>query len=249
MKLHQLLAILPKIKADSAKAKTALYHNIQKTPELFKGLSRTYEPREDDGFVYPSESKAVQLNAKKILEQFADACTELFDTAAMQDHANTDAKAAVEVDGRIILENVPVANLLFLEKQLTDIKAFAQMLPSLDADQSWTYDSNRGVYVTEGKQSVKTKKVMKAVVLYEATKEHPAQVKEASEDVVEGVWTTIQFSSALPQDEINQLLSRIDKLIKAVITAREKANGLEVQQQSVAAPIFSYLFGNLLQSG
>lgn len=245
MKLHQLLAILPKIKSDAIKSKTELYHKIQKTPELFNGLSRTYQPREEDGFVYPSESKSIQLNAREIVAKFAEACKDLFDSSAMQDWANTQASASIEVDGRTVLIDVPVAYLLFLEKQLTEIKAFAKALPVLDSDRTWTYDSNRSAYVTEPKESVKTKKVSKPVVLYEATDKHPAQVKEVTEDIVEGIWSTVQMSSALPKNEIDQLVARIDKLIKAVVVAREEANGMECDRQNTAQ-IFDYLFGSML---
>ncbi|YAG12836.1 hypothetical protein NSTC745_02147 [Nostoc sp. DSM 114161] len=81
------------------------------------------------------------------------------------------------------------------------------------------------------------------MVLYEATKEHPAQVKESSEDVPEGTWRTVKFSGAISQARQNELLRRVDKLMQEVIFAREQANSLEVTQQNqVARSIFGYLF-------
>ncbi|MEM8640102.1 MAG: hypothetical protein AAGG51_14990 [Cyanobacteria bacterium P01_G01_bin.54] len=241
MKIHQLIAILQSVKNKSGKAKTAVYQLAQKT-ELFKGLSRTYEPRQEEGYVYPPESKSVQKQATDLMQQFQAACTELFDLCATQEKSNTKAKAAVTVEGQVILTDVPVGTLLFLEKQLVDVQTFIGKLPVLDIDQDWEYDSNRGCYATPPKQTAKTKKITKPVVLYEATKEHPAQVKEVSEDIVEGTWSLINFSGALPQDQINEMLRRVDKLLKAVVIAREEANSTEIEEQKIAEPIFNYLF-------
>jgi hypothetical protein len=242
MKLHQLLAVLQSAKNNSAKAKTAVYHLAQKP--FFKGLSRTYEPREEEGFVYPPESQNVQLKAEKLIEQFVEASSEYLDLCASQDLTNTTAKASVVVDGVTILKDVPVTHLLFLEKQLIDVKTFISSLPVLDADKEWEYSTTRGCWVTPTRKSAKTKKITKPVVLYEATKEHPAQVKEVSEDVVEGTWTNFDMSGALPQDKLNELLVKAEKLIKAVVIAREEANSIEVKQFPVASPLFVYLFGN-----
>ncbi|NEO85787.1 MAG: hypothetical protein F6J87_16275 [Spirulina sp. SIO3F2] len=241
MKIHQLIAILQSVKNKSSKAKTAVYQLAQKV-ELFKGLSRTYEPRQEDGYIYPPESKPVQKQATDLMQQFRTACTELFDLCATQEKSNTKAKASVTVDGQVIVADVPVGTLLFLEKQLVDVQTFIGKLPVLDIDQEWEYDSNRGCYATAPKQTAKTKKITKPVVLYEATKEHPAQVKEVSEDIVEGTWSLINFSGALPQDQINEMLRRVDKLLKAVVIAREEANSIEVEELKVAEPIFDYIF-------
>jgi len=243
MKLHQLLAVINTVKSNSTKAKTAVYHAVQKL-DSFKGLARTYQPLEEGGYVYPAESRTVQKKVENLIDEFIQASSEFFNLAATQDWANSEANAAVAVDGVTILEDVPVSHLLFLEKQLEDVKTFISSLPVLDLDKEWHYDTNRGAYTTEPKQTAKTKKITKPVVLYEATKEHPAQVKEVSEDVVEGTWTLIEMSGALPQDRVNELLVRVNKLIKAVILAREEANNLDVVQKQVASPVFVYLFSD-----
>jgi hypothetical protein len=77
--------------------------------------------------------------------------------------------------------------------------------------------------------------------MYEATKEHPAQVKEVTEDVTAGQWTTIKYSSALPVSRVNELLSKVEKLQKAVKFAREQANSQKVETQKVGEAVFNYL--------
>lgn len=243
MKLNQLIAVLQSVKANANKGKTEVYQLTQKTA-LFQGLNRTYQPREEDGFVYPSESQKLTLKAEDLIEKFVQACSEFLDLAATQDYANTEAKASVSVEGETILSDVPVSHLLFLEKQLQDVKAFIASLPVLSIDKDWQHDPNRGCYVTSPKETVKTKKIADFVVAYEATEHHPAQIKEVTKDVVEGTWSLIEFSGALPQDRINLMLRRVELLQKAVIQAREEANSRDVQQRQVASAIFGYLFAS-----
>ena len=138
---------------------------------------------------------------------------------------------------------MPVPYLLFLEKQLADIKAFAAAIPTLPIDRDWSYDSNRGLYVSGPIETAKTKKVTEFVVAYEATDKHPADVREVSNDIVEGTWSQLRFSGALPQDELNAILRRVDDLLKGVVKAREAANGITVNQQDTAAPLLGYIFG------
>ncbi len=242
MKLNQVIAILQTVKANTAKAKTSVYQLIQKSA-LFQGISRTFQPVAEDGFVYPPENQTLQIKAEDLLTQFEQACTELFNLCATQDWSNAQAKADIVVDGTTILREVPVSYLLFLEKQLTDMKTFISTLPVLDNSESWVYDQQQACFATEAKYTTKTKRIVKPVVLYEATKEHPAQVKESSEDVPEGTWRTVKFSGAISQARQNELLRRVDRLTQEVIFAREQANSLEVTEQNqVARSIFGYLF-------
>lgn len=241
MKLHQLLPIIQKVKASTAKAKTALYHQVQKR-DLFDGLSRTYTPRDDEGYVYPSEAKPIQAQTSDLIAQFVEVNRELFDECASQDWTNAGAKADLEVDGMVLLSDVPVTYLLFLEKQVEDLKTFVTALPTQDITEEWSYDSARDCYASAPKLTTKTKKITKPVVLYEATAQHPAQVKESSEDVVEGTWTAIKFTAALPPSEIRQILLRVQKLEKAIIKAREAANQTDAQKKEVADAILNFVF-------
>ncbi|HEY9644698.1 MAG TPA: hypothetical protein V6C57_29650 [Coleofasciculaceae cyanobacterium] len=241
MKLNQLIAVLQSVKQNSTKAKTEVYHLVQK-PALFQGLSRTFQPREEDGFVHPSETQKLTLKVDELLEKFNQACSEFWDLSATQDWANTKAKASIVVDGQTILPDVPVPYLLFLEKQLADVKTFIQSLPVLAIDKDWRHDAGRGCYVTEPKETVKTKKITEFVTVFEPTEHHPGQAKEVTKDVVEGTWSLVEFSGALPKDRIDELLKRVDKLSKAVVQAREEANSTTVDQQQVASSLFGYLF-------
>lgn len=241
MKLNQVIALIQGLKQSASKRKAELYHAAQK-PQLFQGLSRTYQPVKDGDFVYPQESAKVVATAQMMIDGFSEAIAELLNMCATQDFGNAVARADIKIGETILVQEVPVPHLLFLEKQLQEIKTFVAAIPTLSVDKDWIYDGNRGMFVSGPTETTKTKKVTEFVVAYEATPEHPADVREVSNDIVEGTWSKLEFSGALPQDELNAILKRIDLLIKSVIKAREEANAMTVVVQDTATPLLGYIF-------
>ena len=241
-KLNQIIALAAGKKSLAHKAITEAYQGLQKNT-LLEGISRTYKPKDDDGEQLPSEKKQVQLKVKDAVRNVASALTELFDIVATQDNANCEAKADIVVEDITLLRSVPVTTLLFLEKQLVDIRTFVEKLPTLDPGESWSYNRDVDYHASEPYQTTKTKKVLKNHVKAEATKEHPAQVETYSEDVIVGYWTTIKFSGAIPASEKNEMLDRVRKLQEAVKCAREEANGMEVEAKKIGNVVLQYVFG------
>ena len=242
MKLNQIIAIEKGTKGRSLQELTEAHQTLQK-PTLLAGISRTYRPKDEEGEQFPPESTRVQIKAEDIIRKISEGLTKLFDIVATKDWANCTAKADVVVDGKVLLSQIPATYLLFLEKQLVDLHTFIKKLPVLDSSETWAFDPSADCWATEPVQTVKTKKIPRNHVKAEATDKHPAQVEVYYEDVVVGGWRTIKFSSALPAQRINELLSRVEKLQEAVKFAREEANNLEIVEQKVGAKIFDYLFG------
>jgi hypothetical protein len=240
-RLNQINALVKGTKASTLRAFTDLHRAVGKTP-LLGGVSRTYQPRDDDGERLPPESTKVQVVVEDVLPQVANALGRLFDLQLTQDATNCVATGNVVVDGRTILADMPVTYLLFLEKQLTDLRTFIEGLPPLDAADNWTYDDARGCYASDPVQTVRTKKVPRNHVLAEATQHHPAQVQVYQEDVPQGTWTTVKLSGALPAERIRELRSRVGALIDAVKIAREDANSITVEDRKASEAIFGYLF-------
>lgn len=241
-KLNQLIAIEKGVKNQAARTETDLYHSLEKKP-LFAGLSRRYTPKdEEDGDQLPPEAVAVQIKSGDVIKQLTAALTRLIDVTSTKDLANTRAKADVKVDGQVIAAGVPVTTLIFLEKELEKLSAFVGRLPVLDPTTQWTYDANRGVYASTPISTVRSKKIPRNHVLYEATKEHPAQVQMFTEDVIVGTWEKIEFSGALPADDVAAIQARLDKLRTAVKFAREEANSIDIEDVHYGASVLNYLF-------
>lgn len=242
-RLSQIVAIEKGVKSETT-SEVTLLHRKSQVVELLNGITRTYEKVDDAGDDLPGEESRVQVRHTEVLDELAASMTDLFDITATKDWANTQAKSNVVVDDNVILEDVPVTYLLFLEKQLVDIHTFISKLPTHDPSQEWTWDTSSNSYRTPGTRTKSTKKVPKAVVLYEATKEHPAQIREFSEDVLAGYWDTIKFSGALPETRKRELLDRVVALQKAVKFAREEANSLPVVDIKTGNEVFDYLFAD-----
>ena len=243
-KLNQIIAVEKGEKARAFERFRDIDHKLGRH-QLLAGLTRTYQPRDDDGERLPPESVQVQVNAADALDDAADALTKLFDVTATKEWANTQARADVTVDGQVLLSDVPVTYLLFLERQLTDIRTFVGRLPTLSAGVEWHYDETQGVYASEPVETHRTKKVPRNHVKWappDPSFKQPAQVEMYHEDVVAGYWTKIDYSGALPVDRVRQLQDRVDLVLRAVRFAREQANSTDVDNVEVGRRVFDYLF-------
>lgn len=239
-KLNQIVAIEKGVKSRVYGAVTELHKESQKA-EPYTGLAKTYRKRDEDGEDMPPEHKRVRQVAAEVLRKVAALETELWDVEATKDLANTRARADVVVDGRVLVKAAPVTYLLFLEKQVSDLRTFVDKLPTLDDTEEWTEDPNTGLFRTGRVTTHRTKKTPKVIVKYEATKEHPAQTELVHEDLVVGYWETVKSSGALPAPRKAQLLERLDKMARAVKIAREQANDLECDRVEVGAAVFGWL--------
>lgn len=239
-KLNQIVAIEKGVKSRVYSAVTELHKESQKA-EPYTGLSKTYRKRDEEGEDMPAETKRVRQVAAEVLRQVATLDTELWDVEATREWANTRARADVVVDGRVLVKEAPVTYLLFLEKQVNDLRTFLDKMPTLEDTEEWAEDPNTGLFRTGRVTTHRTKKTPKVIVKYEATKEHPAQTELVHEDLVVGYWDTVKSSGALPAPRKAKLLERVDKLARAVKVAREQANDLDCDRIEVGQTVFGWL--------
>lgn len=244
-KLHQVIAVRKLKTARVGRTVTEINKRLQK-PQLFEGVHRTYhhtyEAEGEQVETLPPEHKPVQYHAKDLLNEAYEAWTELLDVTATQDYANTKATATVEVDGKPILNNVPVTHLIFLEKQLEDIHTLLSNVPVRDPGEKWAKDETTDLFATEEFVTNRMRKVPKTHVKYPATEHHPAQTELYHEDIKVGEWHTRRFSGALSQTEKNVILKRVRQLQDAVKMARSKANEIEVENVKIGEQIFGFIF-------
>ena len=241
MRLNQDLAIESDLKKRVFSEITELDKACRK-PDLLNGFVATYEPLAEDGEHFPTEQKRVQFNSREVLDSLHRGMAELFDIVATKDWANCEAKSDVVVDGQVIIAQVPTTFLLFIEKQLKDMQTMIERIVELDSAEEWREDGNdRGVFVSAPSKRHRTKKLQKAIVLYPATVEHPAQTQLITDDQIVGYVTTVKRSGAIPRETKKRLLRRIEKLANAVKAAREEANTRDCQRRNAAA-VLDYVF-------
>lgn len=241
-KLNQVIAIEKGVRNDAVARITKIHQSLQKSP-LLSGISRVYRPRDEEGVQLPPESTKLQLNAEEVLREAVDAFASLFKVTLEKDGTNTHAMADIVVDGDVLLNNVPVPYLLFLEKQLNDLHTLVAKLPTLDPAETWTFDENAGAWATNPTETTKTQKIPRNHVKAPATDKHPAQVDTYFEDVVVGYWKTVKFSGAVPATRVTDLLAKVNKVRQAVKFAREQANSVDVViNGSASRKILDYIF-------
>ena len=242
LKLGQIIAIEKGAKSKFCSVTSELYKLMQKN-DLFVGLQKKYRPlNESDTETLPEDKKKVQLTVPEVLKKTKDECINYFNITARKDWSNSRAFADIEVDGQKIIENAPMPFILFLEKQLVDLRTMVEKLPLLDEAEDWSKDENTNLFKTGTVSTHRTKKVSKVVVLYPATEQHPAQTSLVNEDVIAGYWDTVKHSGAIPKPQREAMVARIDALLQAVKIAREQANSTEeLATSNVGSAIFNYL--------
>lgn len=240
-KLNQIIAVEKGVKAQAETELTKHYHRLQK-PALFFGITKTYEKKDVDGEDFPSERTLVQARIEDELKDMSKALTKLFDVTATKDWGNTAAKANVVVDGEVLIEDAPITYLLFLEKQLVNLRSDIKKLPIYDTAEQWEPNDELGLYQTEPAFTSKGKKIPRNHVKAKATDKHPEQVEVYYEDVQVGKWKTVKYSGAASPKRVRELTERVEKLQEAVKYAREEANSQHVNDVKVGEKIFDYLY-------
>jgi hypothetical protein len=241
-KLNQIIAVVAGKKTRVEKEFGDLNKVLQKH-DLFSGISRQYQPIDENGEQLPSERKEPQKSAAEIIKQARLSLTDMFDAIATQEYGNQKAVADVKVAGVVILAAVPVTVLLYLQKQMDDLHTFIGNVPTLDPAERWTLNAQTGTFTTEAIRTVRTKKIQRPIVMYDATERHPAQTQLITEDITAGHWNTTKTATTMASTERQVLLDRIEEIQDALKVAREEANSIAVEDKNVAQPIFSYIFG------
>jgi hypothetical protein len=240
-RLSQWLAIEKGAKAHAERVLSLAHHDLQQTGPL-SGLSRTYQPRDSEGEELPGEDHRVQFTVADKVDEVRGALTRVFDVVAAKETGNTHASADVVVDGEVLLRDVPVTVLLFLEKQLVHLRTFVAGLPVLDPAVRWHPDPNSGAYRSDEVRTTRTRKDPVNHRVAEATPQHPEQVQVFMIDKVIGDYAATKFSGAVPADLRRALVERADALLAAVKQAREEANTAEAADVRVGQPVLGYLF-------
>lgn len=240
-KLNQIIAVVTGKKTRAKTLLTASHRGWN--AEAIGGVARTYEPKEEGGDQLPPESKRIHVDVVEIVRRTMDECVSFYDAVMTQDEGNTVARSHIVIGDAVLLRDIPVTTLLFVEKQLVDLHTFASNLPTLSPDRKWVRDTNRNCWATEPTETLRTQKQHKTITLAPPTKEHPAQVQLVAEDKVVGTWTTENLSSAIPAEQKAAILGRIERLQDAVKRAREHANSIDVEQLKHGRTIIDYVFG------
>lgn len=239
-KLHELIAVEGELKSEAIRIVSDAADLFTKGTSRLLGKVRKYRPLDEMGEKLPDEVVKLATTVGDELETAWLTISGWLDVTVQKELTNGRTSADVVVDGKVVLKDMSAPALLNLEQRLTTLRGLYESIPTLDPSEPWEWDGSSGAYVSRA-QTYRTKKVPKALVGYEATPEHPAQVQYYQEDIREGVWDTTQQSGMLSLPEKRQLLSRVDKLARAVKEARQRANSAEAVATKVSDAIKNYI--------
>ena len=252
--LSASIAVAKQTKSTAESAQTKFHHIMSNSSRgdssPLSGIFRTFKPINDsansdvESERRPDESTLITLKVEDELSVLRHAMVEYYDIVATQENGNTIVRADVVVDGQVLLSDVPVGLLLFLERKMDDLRLVFSNLPTLPLNEKWARDDNDPTVYTTGEAMTRvTKKIPRNHTKAPATDKHPAQVEVYYEDVAVGYWHSVKTSGAISVQRKNELLSKVDKLRKAIKVAREEANANRVPRRHVGNEIFTYLLG------
>ncbi len=245
--LHALLAVEGDLEGAHKKILEETKVTFTKKSDHFMGQYRKLEMFVDDGIKYPEQYKKLDTTVQKKLDYMMTTEIRYFDALLAKESTNQEAKADLIVDGKTIATDLPATFLLGMENRLKHLRAVYDVIPTLQPGITWELDEaqGEGVYkIKYPEEKLKTETIIEPIVLYEATKEHPAQIKEVSKTHNVGKYVTIHWSGMISPAEKSVLLERIDKLIRAFKQARQRANTTEVKQREIGKILFSYINGD-----
>lgn len=189
-----------------------------------------------------SETKDVVTTVNETLEYLFNHWAVYEDTQIRKNATNQTAMTQLSI-GDTVIDNVPVDELMGLETRLAKIREIFHQIPTLDASREWQKSTVReGVWIASRPDvTTKTERVITPVVLYEATKEFPAQIEKITRDEVVGAFTTVSFSGAITSLKKSIMLKRIDDLIGEIKKARMRANSVNVVEKKIGQILSDYL--------
>lgn len=239
-KLYEILAVEKDVSKD-AKDEAARIVGVFGQEGLLRGMTISYHTLLDGEPELPEEITELAHTVEGELLQYQKSLGSFIDVAIEKESSNTNAQADVFLNGELFLKGVPATALLNLESRLEELRKVYEAIPVIDMTEQWQYDDNQGCFVSQTRKKFRTKKVLRNHVLAEATKEHPAQVNAYQEDIPAYSVETVITSGMITPARKRELLERISKLQKAVKTARQRANDVDIVDTKVANKLFEFI--------
>jgi hypothetical protein len=230
-RLHELLAVMGDTTAAASTIISEGIVTFNKRADHFKGQARSITFLDDSRSAEDStDSKELVSTVPEKISYVNQAVGRNWDALLQLEEANTRAKADLVYDGQVLMKDVPATFLLGMESRLKAYRAFVLAAPTLEPSIKWEEDkaAGEGVFRSPALVSFKTEKKPRSTVLYEATKEHPAQIREWYEDIPSARIETTHKSGMISPNRKSAILRNTDKMIAAVKKARQRANGADV---------------------
>lgn len=246
-KIHELLAVQENLKGQATKVMGDLKATFTNKPHLFEEARTTFEPSTEGGKTETIEHKTIQTTVPKEIEWASKHLAKAIDIGYQVDVANGKTAADVITEsGETLLKDIPATALLQLEHRLVDIKELVQSIKTLDPAKGFEPDPSRGDHIYKAREvrKTKTQKEDKVITLAPPTDKHPAQAVLKTYDLPVGHLLEQEWSGLITPAQKSDLLDQVEIVIRAVKSARGKANNLEIETKDlkIGNTLLEYIF-------
>lgn len=180
------------------------------------------------------------------LSYLANIISDYWDVMYQKEATNQVAKADVIVDGVALLKDVPVTFLLCMESRLKSLRTVFEEIPTLAPGVPWVKDAAYGAHIYASPQTsdIKTREDTEYRIVAPATDKHPAQVVPIKGQFNIGKYSNTEWSGLISSAEKAELLTRFDKLARAIKKARQRANDVTAVNTKVGDVMVKALLGS-----
>jgi hypothetical protein len=252
-KLATLLGLRERVEKNFKNMLTDMSNKFNKQQGLFQGDKRTYEAL--DGFADDATKRGYKHVASTVGEQLdymQENTTDFFDVVFSIERTN--AKGSVEAE--LVVEGKSWGTFTSLEllrlKTTLDNQLFKNLyenLPTRTLTDNWKRTEaddyvGRDIFETPMDEGFSKTTIKDHYILNDPHADKPGrQPLTATRDtqVNVGKYTNQKFSGELSMAQKAEMLKRCDKLYKAVISALENANNVEVQVSDLGTKVFEYI--------
>ena len=241
-RLSQVLAVEKAAKQKANDVGAQVHKTLQK-PDTFFGMRREFFPIDDadESLKKPPENKVVQASVNDLLYEFFGAQAHLCNVTLTKDLGNTKAFANIDLGGKAPVA-LPVTFLIWLEKQVNDLRTLFLAIPVLGTDRGWNRTAqDADLWESDTSTTQAHKKVKKVITLAPPTDKHAAQTALVDEEVFAGVWKTTYQARAIEPKKKQALIAKAEELLRKIKEAREEANAISVEEQDFGRALLDFL--------
>jgi len=245
-KLHEILAVENDLEKVATNMIDEAKVTFNKKVNLFQGQVKTAEMFDNDAPTPTPEVIKLEETVPSKLKYVGKAVARWLDVVLQKEKTNQIAVADLVVDGDVLATAVPATFLLGLENKVKRLRDMYIDIPTLQPGIRWELTPDEGENIYAAADPIErfiTSKQVKSTVLYEATKEHPAQIDKWTEDVKTGRYLVYPTSGMITPARKAEILDRLDRLGQAAKAARMRANSAEVKKESIGQTLMDFING------
>jgi hypothetical protein len=242
-KLHEVIAVEPNLSATHNVISQETLKVLDK-PEHFLRVTEQIDYFDDTDAARLNTSSTKDLTTtvgERLRYSFGHSFTNWIDCMAQIGATNQHAGADLVVNGHVLGVNLPATVLLTLEQKLRLKRSELEAVPTLASGPVWNWDEEAKLWRADPTTTYRTQKTLRPIIMHPATKEHPAQVKEITEDRAVAKISRTMFSGAYTSAQKSDALARMDAVIVATKKARQRANRADITKVHVGNAIAKFI--------